>query len=103
MPVINLNREPVDKRLMLRLIKDFAEKFGFTPTGYDDNKDIYAVVNSVNGDIFTFDCSYNNLEISFGNVQDLNEVWEWFTEYIEFSNDYLMHYNTLLTGFGINP
>ena len=49
MPVINLNREPVDKRLMLRLIKDFAEKFGFTPTGYDDNKDIYAVVNSVNG------------------------------------------------------
>ncbi|MGN0476790.1 MAG: glutamylcysteine synthetase [Ruminococcus sp.] len=103
MPVVNLNREPVDKSLMLRLIKDFAEKFGFTPTGYDDNKDIYAVVNSVNGDIFTFDCSYNNLEISFGKVQDLNEVWERFTEYIEFSNDYLMPYNTLLTGFGENP
>lgn len=103
MPVVNLNREPVDKSLVLSLIKAFADKFGFIPTGYDDNKDIYAVANMGNGDIFTFDCSYNNLEISFGKVQNLNEVWEKFKEYVDFSNDYLKPYNTLLTGFGINP
>lgn len=103
MPVINLDKKPVDKGLMIKLIKAFAYEFGFIPTGFDDNNDVYAVTNTENGDIFTFDCSYNNLEISFGKVQDLNIVWQRFKDYISFANTYLEPYNTLLSGFGENP
>lgn len=103
MPVINLDKTPVDKNLMLRLIRTFADEFGFVATGFDDNNDIYAVTNKDNGDIFTFDCSYNNLEISFGKAQDLNIIWQRFKEYVSFSNAYLKPYNTLLSGFGENP
>lgn len=103
MPVLNLDKKPVDKSVVLKLIKTFAEKYNFTPTGYDDNGDIYAVSSNENGDIYTFDCSYNNLEISFGKVQDLNIIWERFKTYIEFTNSYLRSYNTILTGFGENP
>lgn len=103
MPVINLDKKPVDKNLMIKLIKVFADEFHFTPTGIDDNGDLYAVTNKENGDIFTFDCSYNNLEISFGKVQDLNIIWERFRNYINFSNGFLEPFNTLLSGFGENP
>lgn len=103
MPVINLDKKPVDKNIMIKLIKAFADEFGFVPTGFDDNGDIYAVTNTENDDIFTFDCSYNNLEISFGKVQDLNIIWQRFRDYITFSNTFLEPYNILLSGFGENP
>jgi gamma-glutamylcysteine synthetase len=103
MPVVNLNKKPVDKELMLSLIKAFAEEFDFAPCGRDDNGDLFSVTNKVNGDIFTFDCSYNNLEISFGKVNDINVAWERFKKYIAFTNGFLKQYNTILTGFGENP
>jgi gamma-glutamylcysteine synthetase len=103
MPVVNLDKKPVEKQLMLSLIISFAKEFDFTVNGKDDNGDVYSVENKQNGDIYTFDCSYNNIELSFGKADDINEIWCRFKKYVDFTNGYLKPYNTLITGFGENP
>ncbi len=103
MPIVNLNKEAVDFNIVHSLTRAFSEKFGFKPEGIDDEGNTYMAQSFVNGDIFSYDCSYNNLELSFGKERNLNTVNERFLAYYRFIEKYLSKYNYTLTGMGVNP
>lgn len=102
-PIVNLNGEPVDFSIVHQLTESFAAEFKMEPISVDDDGYICSLQNHQNGDNFSYDCSYNNLELSMGKEQNLNTLAERFKTYYLFINDFLNPYNHTLTGMGINP
>lgn len=103
LPIVNLNKEPVDFDVIHALAKAFVNHFAFDKTMMDDNGNIYSALKTENGDDLSFDCSYNTLELSFGKVSDLNLIHLRFKEYYAFIQGFLASYQHTLTGMGINP
>lgn len=103
MPIINLNKEAVDFQIVHSLTERFLEKFGFESVGIDDEGNIYSAENGENGDILSYDCSYNNLELSMGREKNLHILNERFKTYYQFIQSYFKEYNYTLSGLGINP
>lgn len=103
LPIVNLNKEAVDFELIYEITDKFLDTFGFEAIGIDDNGHIYAAQNKENGDILSYDCSYNNMEFSFGKCRTVHQVNDRFTAYYEFMNILLGEHNYTLTGMGVNP
>lgn len=103
MPIVNLNKEAVDFENIHKITKKFIEHFDFEVSGIDDEGNIYSTINKENGDILSYDCSYNNLELSFGKETNLMTVKDRFTEYYSFLQGELKKVNYTLTGMGVNP
>lgn len=103
LPIVNLNKKAVDFEVVHSLAEAFVEHFDFDKTMLDDEGNIYSALKSENGDDLSFDCSYNTLELSFGKISDLNEIYTRFKEYYAFIQGFLTPYNHTLTGMGINP
>ena len=103
LPIINLNKEAVDFNLIHELTVKFKNYFNFKIKSKDENGTICAIENLQTKDIYTYDCSYNTLEISFGKEKNLNHVKKRFEEYYTFIQDILNRENHTLTGFGVNP
>ena len=103
MPIVNLQHKAVDFDVVHKLTAAFLSEFGFTPVGIDESGHIYCAVSNENGDVYSYDCSYNNAELSFGRESDLGKVDERFRKYYGFMNDFLSGYGHTLTGMGINP
>lgn len=103
MPILNLDREAVDFSNIHRLTKSFMKEFSFVPVRYDENGDVCLAENEKLGDTLSYDCSYNNLEISLGRVRDIPEAEKRFRTYYRFLQECLSRYNYTLTGMGINP
>lgn len=103
MPVVNLSGLATDYAIAQTAAAAFCEKFGFLPQGRDENGICYSATEPVTGDNLSFDCSYNNMELSLGRAVELNEIWERFTTYVSFLNAELGKYNHTLTGMGVNP
>ncbi len=103
LPIVNLNRLPVDFDLVHRVTDRFLEQFGFEVSGRDSDGHIYAAEHPDTGDILSYDCSYNNLELSFGKCRTIHEVNARFRRYIHFLQDAFGSEQHILTGMGINP
>ena len=103
MPVVNLSGQATDYAVAQAAEKKAIEHFGFRPVAFDDNGICYSAVREDNGDNISFDCAYNNLELSMGKEQDINELDRRFKEYVSFINAELEKDNHILTGMGINP
>ena len=103
LPIVNLEREPVDFEVIFTLTDAFIEKFAFDEVHRDDEGHIYSAVKNSNGDGISYDCSFNTLEFSFGVERDLNVIYKRFVEYYIFIQDLLSKSNHTLTGMGINP
>ncbi|MBR1764972.1 MAG: glutamylcysteine synthetase [Ruminococcus sp.] len=103
LPIVCLDRRPVDFDLVHRLTDSFVKEFGFTKLSRDDEGDIYSAGDTVTGDILSFDCSYNTLELSFGAEEDLNRVYERFVKYYSHIESVLLPERHTLTGMGVNP
>lgn len=103
LPIVNFEKKPVDFSLIHRLTDAFIRQFSFDILHRDDNGNIYSAQSSVNNDGISYDCSYNTLELSFGAEADLNVLYQRFTVYYEFIQDFLKRHNHTLTGMGINP
>ncbi len=103
MPVVALDGTATDYQTAQQAFAKAVEYFGFQPEHYDENGVCYSAVNQENGDIFSFDCSYNNLEFSMGKEQKLSELARRFGEYVTFFNRELERNGHLLTGMGVNP
>ena len=103
MPIVNLNRQAVDFSVVHQLTKAFCERFNFVVSGIDDEGNAYSAENKDNGDILSYDCSYNNLELSFGREADLNSIDGRFKEYYAFIQEFFKPYRYTLTGMGVNP
>lgn len=103
MPVVNLSGGSVSEDVVHEISSEFSEKFEFQPVGYDAQGYVTSYNNDISGDILSFDCSYSNLELSFGRAKTLFEVYDRFKTYYVFLNDRFNSHNCTLTGMGINP
>ncbi len=103
MPIVNKSGEAVDFDVVHDLTKKFIQEFDFDVIGLDDDKNIYAAQSKQNGDILSYDCSYNNLELSFGKENNLNTINSRFCTYYRFIEEVLAESDHTLTGMGVNP
>lgn len=103
MPVLNLDKEAVDFSNIHKVTALFMERFGFAPGKLDENGDVCLAEDLKTQDSLSFDCSYNNLELSLGRVSDINEAEARFRAYYDWLKGSFAEYNYTLTGMGINP
>ena len=103
MPIVNLSHKAVDFDIVHKLTGLFLKEFDFIPTGIDEQGHIYSALNKSNGDVFSYDCSYNNMEFSFGKESELHTINGRFRRYYDFVQEYFKNFNYTLTGMGINP
>ena len=66
LPIVNLDKKPVDFSVVHALTDAFLARFGFSDLLRDDNGDIYNATDPGTGDCLSYDCSFNTLEFSFG-------------------------------------
>ena len=103
LPIINLGGKATDHTVSRAAMNSAVSHFGFQPLKYDDDGNLHEAQDPVTGDLFSFDCSYNNFEMSFARSQNLNDVDDRFRRYIEYLNKNLILNNHLISGFGITP
>lgn len=103
MPILNMNREAVDFEIIHQLTAQFMEHFHFQVIGRDEDGNVYSLADESTGDIYSYDCSYNNLELSMGREQNLYEIQKRFLTYYRFIQETLKVHNYTLSGLGVNP
>ncbi len=103
LPILNLEKTPVDFDFMQDVTRQFLKRFGFAVEGRDDDGRIYAAIHEETGDILSYDCSYNNLELSMGKEKEIGALDRRFRAYFRFLQDALAERHHTLTGMGINP
>ncbi|MCR5487574.1 MAG: glutamylcysteine synthetase [Lachnospiraceae bacterium] len=103
MPVVRLSGDATDYEVCKRAAGKFRQEFGFEPVGYDRFGECYSATEPDTGDNLSFDCSYNNMEFSFGREKTIFPLKERFERYILFLNRVLEEENHIVTGIGINP
>ena len=103
MPILNHAKEAVDFSNIHKITKSFMAEFSFVPVKYDENGEVCLAEDKETEDTLSYDCSYNNLELSLGRVKDISEAEARFRRYYSFLQDSLSVYNYTLTGMGINP
>ena len=103
-PIINLNKEPVDFDIVHKITYNFQKVFNdFSPNGIDYEGNTFSLKNPNNSDIVCYDCSYNNIEFAMGREKDLFTINERFITYYAHVKEEFEKYNYTLTGMGINP
>ena len=103
MPILNLDKKPVNFEIVHHITEKFIEHFDFLPVGVDEDGNIYSAKSSQNSDILSYDCSYNNLELSFCKEDNLFEIQKRFDVYYRYLQEIFRLYNYTLTGMGVNP
>ena len=103
-PIINLNKEPVDFDIVHKITDKFQKEFNsFFPNGIDYDGNTFSLKNPNNSDIVCYDCSYNNIEFAMGREKDLFTINDRFITYYTYVKEEFEKYNYTLTGMGINP
>ena len=102
-PTVNLLGGATDHGVTKQAFSQFVRHYGFKPQGTDRYGVCYSATDPVTGDNISFDCSYNNLELSFGRERSLGPLAERFGSYIQCLNGILKKENHILTGMGLNP
>lgn len=103
MPVVQLAGQKTDKAASIHAFRTAVAHFGFSEKKFDSEGVCHEAVCEDTGDVFSFDCSYNNFEISLGRVRTLHEAQARFKDYVTYINTVLRQHGHLLTGMGINP
>jgi gamma-glutamylcysteine synthetase len=103
MPVVNLRGQATDYQVARGAAEALFTKYGFEKTGIDAEGNCYSATDPVTGDNLSFDCSYNNMELSFGKESDLKVLSRRFSDYVTFLNQELLRQDHCLTGMGVNP
>ncbi|MBQ7953601.1 MAG: hypothetical protein IJ332_02515 [Clostridia bacterium] len=100
-PVLNTQKQPVDKAVALGLLDMFLQ-IGFK-TEDTDTEDNPAFITNSEGDCISFDNSYNNIEFSMSYGDNLNAIKERFCIYLKKSQSFLNQQGYIITGMGTNP
>ena len=103
MPILNLKKEAVDFDLVHRTAERFMDICGFVPEKRDDEGEVIMAADPVTGDSLSFDCSYNNIELSLGRAQDLQLAKIRFFHYYDVLQELFSAHDYTLTGMGVNP
>ena len=99
-PLINLEKRPVDKDLALKFMHELL-KNGFTVEDYDIDGNPAFIVNG-DGDVISYDNSYNNIEFSMKYCDDLIAIKDRFYALHNFATDYFKKQNYIIAGMGTN-
>lgn len=83
-PILNCKKQAVNFQTVFEVTDQFMKEFGFRAEGIDDEGHIYSAVNPQNGDILSYDCSYDNLELSLGKEVDFHTLYQRFQKYYRF-------------------
>lgn len=102
-PIVNLSGEATSHNVSRKAFNSIVSELGLKKTKFDNRGYNHEALNEKNGDLFSFDCSYNNLEISFGKETSLIDVNQRLKDYIRLFNRELGKENHILTGLGIQP
>lgn len=103
-PIINLNKKPVDFDIVHKITDNFKKEFSdFSPNGIDYDGNTFSLKNPNNSDIVCYDCSYNNIEFAMGREKNLFTINNRFIEYYNYVKEEFEKYNYTLSGMGINP
>ena len=103
MPVIRLSGDATDHEICRGAAGEFRKAFDFKPVAFDHFNNCYSATDNIYGDNISFDCSYNNMELSFGKERTLHPIKERFNRYVDFLNRELEKSGHILSGLGINP
>ena len=103
MPIINLEKQAVDFDKIHALTTRFQEHFRFRVVSRDEEGNVNALENPETGDILSYDCSYNNLELSLGKEKNLHRLYERFQDYYTYIQQELNKSHYTLSGMGVNP
>ncbi|SDB02455.1 glutamylcysteine synthetase [Eubacterium oxidoreducens] len=103
MPIINLKKQAVDFDIIHKFTKEFIDDFGFEIEELDDEGNIISAISPITKDILSYDCSYNNLELSFGREKDKDTIYARFEKYYKYIQDEFSKFNYTLSGMGVNP
>lgn len=103
LPIVNLKKRAVDFQIVHQVTERFISFFSFQVTGLDEEGNIFSAAEPKTGDILSYDCSYNNLELSMGKEEKLTEIHRRFCEYYRYLQREFRRYDHTLTGMGINP
>ncbi len=102
MPVINLNRQPVQPEFRKALLDLLAHEFKFRPTGFTREGFPIEAVND-NQDVFSFETTFNTIEFAMGPKRSLGEIAERFYDYLRSCQKLANQHQHLICGLGINP
>lgn len=102
-PILNRKKAAVDFSIVHQVTADFMVKFHFEAVGKDEDGQVYAAQDPVTGDILSYDCSYNNLELSMGREKEIFSIQRRFETYYLFLQNEFQTYDYSLTGMGVNP
>lgn len=100
-PLLNLAKEPVDKKVALGLLGKMLTN-SFRVAEYDTDQNPAFIINT-DGDVLSFDNSYNNFEFSMEKCENLYEMSQRFYNLYEDVQNYLLPLGYSLCGIGANP
>ena len=103
MPILNLDKEAVDFANVHKVTARFMERFSFKASVRDEDGNVSLAEHEELGDTLSYDCSYNNLELSFGKEENILKVEERFRVYYCFLQECFDEYHYTLSGMGVNP
>ncbi|MCM1496172.1 MAG: hypothetical protein NC089_10295 [Bacteroides sp.] len=103
MPILNLEKKAVDFSIVHKVTERFMEQFQFRAAGTDEEGNIYSAYQEEQGDFLSYDCSYNNLELSLGKELELFAIYGRIRIYYDFLQKEFQKYHYTLTGMGVNP
>ncbi len=102
MPVINLNKQPVEPEFAKAMVDLLADRFEFRPSRFTLDGFPIEAVND-NGDVFSFETSFNTIEFAMGRKSSINEIAGSFYKYLGALKKLEKTHNYLICGMGINP
>ena len=102
MPLVNLSKKPVESEFLEAILELLQDAFGFRPTEFTMEGFPVKAVNE-NGDVFSFETSFNTLEFSMDKKKSIVEVADHFYLYLRALKKLEKRYNHLICGMGINP
>ena len=103
LPIVNLSGAGTDHTVTQAVFADALSHLGFEKRKFDNNGICHEGSDPVTGDVLSFDCSYNNLEISFGPERSILTVKTRLVAYIDYLNSALASSGHIITGMGISP
>ncbi|MDD4688406.1 MAG: hypothetical protein PHE51_01495 [Eubacteriales bacterium] len=100
-PMVNLSNAPVDMAVMRGLIDSFLdEDFSVEERDAEGNP---VFISNADGDVLSFDNSYNNFEFSMEKNDNLLDISKRFYVLLDRAQSFLKPYNHRLVGLGTNP
>ncbi len=101
-PLLNIKKAPVDKEVALGLLEHMTKQHSFRAAEKDANDKLAFIINE-DGDVLSFDNSYNNFEFSMEKGENLSECAQRFYKLYDIVQNFLIPHSHTLCGIGTNP